>query len=135
MCSSDLPLASVTMDKPESTDDPTARATDGGGHGPVPVLRRLDEAGRYELDLDGVTVAHATFHRLATAAAGANGGVIVIPHTEVDPARRGHGIGALLVGAVLDDVRRRGERVVPRCWYVGQYLDEHPEHLDLVATV
>jgi predicted GNAT family acetyltransferase len=95
--------------------------------GGAPVLRRLDDAGRYELDIDGETVAHATFHRLGDA-------VIVIPHTEVDPSLRGHGIGAVLVGAVLDDVRQRGERVVPRCWYVAQYLDEHPDYLDVVAT-
>jgi len=118
----------MAMDQRDSTDDAAARATTGDEHGTGLVLRRLDEAGRYELDIDGVTVAHATFHPL-------DGGVIVIPHTEVDPARRGHGIGAMLVGAVLDDVRRRGERVVPRCWYVGQYLDEHPEHLDLVANL
>jgi len=115
------------MDDRDRSDDTAGSATAGDGHGTGPVLRRLDDAGRYELELDGVTVAHATFQRLTAD-------VIVIPHTEVDPARRGHGIGALLVGAVLDDVRRRGERVVPRCWYVGQYLDEHPEHLDLVVT-
>jgi predicted GNAT family acetyltransferase len=118
----------MDTDRPADTTAPLPAEPEGFSADGAAVLRRLDDAGRYELDLDGRTVAHATFLRLGDD-------VIMIPHTEVDLSRRGQGIGALLVAAVLDDLRRRGERVVPRCWYVAQYLDEHPEHLDLVANI
>ena len=38
-----------------------------------------------------------------------------------------------LVEAVLDDIRSSGRRVVPACWYVREYLAEHPDYQDLVA--
>jgi predicted GNAT family acetyltransferase len=30
-------------------------------------------------------------------------------------------------------VRARGERIVPACWYVREYIEEHPERADLLA--
>lgn len=96
-------------------------------HEPAPgtELRRNEPAGRYELLEAGAVIAIAAFHE--------HDGVTIVPHTEVLPARRGQGIGAVLVGGVLDDLRARGQRVVPQCWYVAQYLREHPEDADLVA--
>jgi predicted GNAT family acetyltransferase len=38
------------------------------------------------------------------------------------------------VHGALDDVRTEGWSVVPHCWYVAQFLDEHPEYADLRAT-
>jgi predicted GNAT family acetyltransferase len=46
---------------------------------------------------------------------------------------RGRGLGAELVRGALDDVRTSGGRIVARCWYVAQFIDEHPEYGDLVA--
>jgi predicted GNAT family acetyltransferase len=57
----------------------------------------------------------------------------VFPHTVIDPARRGHGLGAELVAGALDDVRARGATVVPTCWYVARFIDEHPAYRDLLA--
>ena len=60
------------------------------------------------------------------------GGTIVLPHTEIDPSLRGQGLGAVLVKAVLEDVRAQGATVVPALpWYVREYLDLHPEDADL----
>lgn len=59
---------------------------------------------------------------------------VLMPHTEIDHGRRGRGLGAVLVRAALDDVRRSGRTVVPQCWYVAQFIDEHPEFQDLVAA-
>ena len=88
-------------------------------------VTRNDERSRYELVVDGALVGIADFD--------ANDAVLVLPHTEIDPSRRGQGLGAVLVGGVLADVRARGERVVPTCWYVREYLDLHPEEADLLA--
>ena len=40
---------------------------------------------------------------------------------------------AQLVRYALDDVRRSGRPVVATCWYVADFIDEHPEYRDLVA--
>lgn len=88
-------------------------------------LRRNDDARRYELVEDGRVIAIASFHDA--------GALTTVPHTEVLASRRGNGIGAVLVGGVLDDLRRRGQRIVPACWYVAQFLREHPEYADLRA--
>jgi uncharacterized protein len=60
-------------------------------------------------------------------------GSLVFPHTEIDPARRGQGLGAVLVQGALDDVRSNGGTVVPQCWYVAQFIRQHPEYRDLAA--
>ena len=44
----------------------------------------------------------------------------------------GQGIGSALVRSVLEDVRRRGLKVVPNCTFVQKYLQRHPEYQDNV---
>lgn len=52
-------------------------------------------------------------------------GRTVFPHTEIDPAFGGQGLGKVLVGEALADVARRGEAIVPVCSYVRKYLREN----------
>lgn len=54
-------------------------------------------------------------------------------HTYVPPELRGKGIAEELVRQALDDVRQRGYKVVPSCWYVRLYIDRHAQYQDLVA--
>jgi predicted GNAT family acetyltransferase len=62
------------------------------------------------------------------------GDAVVFTHTEVEPEFEGEGIGSTLVRDALDDVRRRGLKVVPRCQFVAEYIERHPdEYGDLVA--
>jgi predicted GNAT family acetyltransferase len=89
-------------------------------------IRRNDERQRYELVEDGEVVGFADFVD--------SGESVVLPHTVIDPAERGRGLGAVLVSAVLDDVRARGRTVVATCWYVREYMAEHPETADLRAS-
>ena len=89
-------------------------------------LRDNVDAQRYELTIDGQLVGIAEY-RL-------HGDVVVVPHSEIAAPLRGNGLGAELVQAVLDDVRSRGRTIVPRCWYVAEYMREHPESADLLAT-
>jgi uncharacterized protein len=79
---------------------------------------------RFELDADGVTA--VLNYRL-------NGGVIALNHTETPPQVRGRGIASRLVAGVLDMVRARGLKIVPRCAFVRAFLAKHPEFRDLVA--
>jgi len=62
------------------------------------------------------------------------GGRIALLHTEVPQAFAGHGIGRALVRLVLDEVRSRGLRIVPKCEFVDTYIRHHPEYADLVPS-
>ena len=90
------------------------------------VVHRNEERSRYELVVDGELVGVADYR--------AEGDTWVFPHTEVASARRGQGWGAELVRAALDDVRAAGGTVVPRCWYVAEFIDAHPDYRDLLAA-
>jgi predicted GNAT family acetyltransferase len=59
---------------------------------------------------------------------------LILLHAEVPRAARGRSFGAKLVRAVLDDVRRRGLRVVPVCGYIRAFIRRHPEYADLLAA-
>jgi predicted GNAT family acetyltransferase len=88
-------------------------------------VRKDEGASRYEL-VEGDTVVGVAEYRR-------QGDAIVFHHTVIDPPRRGHGLGAVLVQGALDDVRRTGGKVVPVCWYVGQFIDTHSGYADLLA--
>ncbi|HYI60587.1 MAG TPA: GNAT family N-acetyltransferase [Acidimicrobiales bacterium] len=82
------------------------------------------ERGRYEVTVDGAAAGFCDHHE--------RDGVVVLPHTVVDPRFRGRGLAAHLVRRALGDARARGLHVAPQCWYVAQYIGDNPEHLDLV---
>lgn len=55
-------------------------------------------------------------------------------HTEVDPAYEGRGLGSVLVGGALAQLRARGLEMRPECPFVLRYVQRHPEELDLVPA-
>ena len=83
-------------------------------------------ASRYELWL-GATRAGLIEYR-------SQPGVVVLVHTEVEPAFEGQGLGARLVAGALADLRARGLKLVPQCRFVRAYLRRHPDQADLVAA-
>ena len=89
-------------------------------------VRNNAEESRYELVVDAEVIGVAEYRR--------QGDTLVFPHTQVKSSFRGQGMGARLVQAALDDVRARGQRVVPRCWYVAEFIDANPEYRDLLAA-
>jgi hypothetical protein len=46
---------------------------------------------------------------------------------------RGQGLARRVVQRALDDARAAGRHVVPRCWYVAQFIDDHDEYLDCLG--
>ena len=60
--------------------------------------------------------------------------VAVLPHTVIDRRWRGQGLGEVLVQGAMDHVRSTGRTVVPRCWFVVEFLELHPEYADLRAA-
>lgn len=94
-----------------------------------PTVVDVPEQGRYEIRLSGEIVGSTTYHP-----SDADPGVLVFPHTVVEPEHEGEGLGTALIRGALDDVRRKSARVVPVCPFVAAFLDSHPDYAELVAT-
>jgi uncharacterized protein len=80
---------------------------------------------RYEIRLDGELVGVADYF--------VSDDRIVFPHTEIEHEHRGLGFGERLVRRALEDVRASGMKIVPRCWFVAEFVDLNPEFAELVA--
>jgi predicted GNAT family acetyltransferase len=87
-------------------------------------VRQISELDRFEMDVAAGTA--LAVYRLAD-------GVITFTHTEVPAALRGRGIGSQMMHGVLQSVRAQGLKVVPRCPFVGHFIDRHPQYADLLA--
>jgi hypothetical protein len=98
-------------------------------------VRDNPEKSRYELVEDGRLLGVADYRPMGSVLPGGTPGPtkLAFPHTEIVPARRRQGLGAVLVQGALDDVRRKGATVVPMCWFVAEFMEEHPEYADLRA--
>jgi len=88
-------------------------------------VRDNADLNRYELLVDGRLLGIAEYRR--------TGEVMVLPHTVIELSERGRGWGEVLVRAALDDIRRQGCRIDPRCWFVAEFVDLNPQYADLVA--
>lgn len=82
-------------------------------------------AQRYEMDVDGKRT-FITYRR--------SPGVVTLLHAEVPPEISGHGIGSELARGVLELARTQGLKVVPRCSFIANYIQAHPEFQDLLAA-
>lgn len=90
-----------------------------------------DEVGsRYVIAAGDAEIGFAEYRLLQRD----DGAVAEFHHTLIDPARRGQGHAERLVKAALDDVRARDLTVLPTCWYVDQFIVEHPDYADLRAS-
>lgn len=78
------------------------------------IVRRNDEANRYEILVDDVIAGFTEFKE--------KNGVFLFPHTEIDPAFGGRGLGSRLVADAMTDSAARGDTVVPLCPFVVKYL-------------
>ena len=84
-----------------------------------------NESGRrFEADVQGL--AALLVYKLVP-------GRILIQHTEVPPALEGRGLAAKLTRAALDYARSKNLLVVPICPYTADFMEKHPEYIDLLA--
>ncbi len=81
------------------------------------------ERSRYELVVDDEVVGVAEYHL--------DGDTLVFPHTVIAPKMRGRGLGEQLVRGALDDVRIRGAKVRPLCWFVDDFIRDNQAYADL----
>ena len=91
-------------------------------------LRIVDNSQRhrYEAVLGGRVVGVSQYSL--------TGDVITFLHTEVDQSAAGKGLGSRLAAGALDDVRRRGLKVVARCPFIAAYIRRHGDYADLLAV-
>jgi predicted GNAT family acetyltransferase len=88
------------------------------------VIVRDDAARRYEMTVGGERAGIAMFVRTP--------GRTVFTHTIVQPEFEGRGLGSRLAAFVLDDAVARGDRIVPQCPFIAEYLGRHPEYEESV---
>ena len=62
------------------------------------------------------------------------GELVVLTHTETDPAFEGQGVASELVRWALDDVRARGLRVQAQCPFVQAYVARHADEYGDLLT-
>jgi len=86
-------------------------------------VRQNAALNRFEMDVVGGTA--LALYRLTD-------GVMTLTHTEVPAASRGRGIGSRMMHGVLQSVRAQGFKVVPRCPFVADFIDRHPQCADLL---
>jgi predicted GNAT family acetyltransferase len=88
---------------------------------PVVAVANNEARSRYEISLDGVRVGLADYKPGPP-------GVVVMPHTEIDPDHGGRGLAGQLIKFALDDIAASGRKVKADCPFVAAYLTKHPEY-------
>jgi uncharacterized protein len=84
------------------------------------------DARRYALHIDGELASVVDYT--------INGKSISFHRTYTPPPYRGKGLAGELVKFAVDDVEKNTDfHVVPMCWYVGEWFDNHPERADLLT--
>jgi len=73
---------------------------------------------------DGTLAGFADYRR--------TGDTLTLPHTVVQPAFEGQGVGSQLARHAFDTARREGLRVKPTCRFMAGWAERHPQVQDLV---
>jgi uncharacterized protein len=82
------------------------------------------EQARFEIRQDGELAGFVRYRK--------DGDEITFLHTETDRRFRGQGVAGRLVQSVLDQVAKEGLAVIPRCPYVRDWIEDHPDYAELV---
>ena len=88
------------------------------------VVTRNLPLSRFDIHVDGELAGFADYTL--------KDGVIVFPHTEIDPKFGGKGLGTTLIELALNEVVKEKLSVEPLCPFVSKYIGKHPEFLHLV---
>ncbi|MDF1477877.1 GNAT family N-acetyltransferase [Leifsonia sp. H3M29-4] len=81
---------------------------------------------RFELLVDGTQVGLVDYQL--------RGDSIVFTHTEIDPARRGEGLGSELARGALNLVRAETDyRLVASCPFIAAWIEKNPSYADLLT--
>ena len=89
------------------------------------VVTRNLPLSRFDIHVDGELAGFADYKL--------KDGVIVFPHTEIDPKFGGKGLGTTLIEFALNEVVKEKLSVEPLCPFVSKYIGKHPELLYLMT--
>lgn len=87
-------------------------------------IRDNQEAGAYELEVDGQTAAGLLYKE--------SGARVTLLATSVFPEFRGNGIGSKLLSEVLTILREEGRTATLGCPFALSYVQAHPEYVDVI---
>jgi predicted GNAT family acetyltransferase len=89
-------------------------------------LTHEPDAHRYVLRIGGELAAIIDYR--------INGNAISFTRTFTVPHRRGQGLAAEITEFAVTDVENTSaRRIIPMCWYVGEWFDKHPERAALLT--
>lgn len=89
-------------------------------------LTHEPDANRYVLRINGKLAATLDY-RIA-------GNLVSFTRTFTAPALRGQGLAGVVTEFAVNDVETNTTlRIVPMCWYVGEWFDKHPERAGLLS--
>jgi predicted GNAT family acetyltransferase len=89
-------------------------------------LTNEPDASRYVLRIGGELAAIIDYR--------INGNAISFTRTFTQPKLRGQGLAAEITEFAVTDVESTSSRrIVPMCWYVGEWFDKHPERAHLLS--
>jgi predicted GNAT family acetyltransferase len=89
-------------------------------------LTHEPDANRYVLRING-SLAATVDYRIT-------GNLISFTRTFTTPALRGQGLAGVVTEFAVNDVEATTQlRIVPMCWYVGEWFDKHPERAALLT--
>jgi uncharacterized protein len=104
-------------DPPANTVQTGVGGGSGSGSSNTPDIRDNRAESRFELTRDGQT-AILVYDRTPKS--------LVLVHTEVPPALRGHHLGEALVKAGVEAARAEGLSIIATCPFARKYLRKHP---------
>jgi NAD(P)H-dependent FMN reductase/predicted GNAT family acetyltransferase len=87
------------------------------------------DGNRFELLLDGKVAGFADY--VTTTTQGIT--IVELPHTETDPALRGQGIASVLVRGALNEISAAGEKVIPTCPFVSEFITKNDSYAHLLT--
>ncbi|MFD1199323.1 GNAT family N-acetyltransferase [Brucella gallinifaecis] len=83
------------------------------------------DSGRYFINIDG-DEAEMTYLKLAPS-------LIAIDHTFVPDSMRGKGIAQALALNAIEDARKTGWKIIPRCSFMQVQAKRHSEWADVIT--
>jgi uncharacterized protein len=84
------------------------------------------DARRYVMRIDGQLVAVVDY--------AANADSVSLTRTFTSPPFRGKGYAGEVVTFAIDDIESTThKKIVPMCWYVGDWFQSHPERVGLLT--
>ncbi len=85
------------------------------------------DARRYVLRIDGRIASVVDYTVLGDA--------LSMTRTFTNPDLRGRGLAGKIVEYAVDDIEKNTNyHVVPMCWYVAQWFEQHPERASLLTA-